>query len=700
MMVERTRATEERRADRQIARVLERTWPDFFERFGRLTAVQRAAIPPILDGRDVLVCAATASGKTEAACAPLIENFIGRSAPWTILYISPTRALVNDLYARLAAPLARLNLRIERRTGDHHYHHRKMETAPHVLLTTPESFDSLLCRGRGEYGRHILESVAAIVLDEVHLLYGTARGEQVRWLLERQRRLPRPHENGARRFQIVALSATLPDPERVRQAFLPAGQIITVAGGREIEAVAPDSATASVEDALPAYLRSVSGKEKILVFANSRLRVDELAATLRTVVAPLGYHVRAHHGSLDRREREQAEADMREREGIITVATSTLEIGVDIGDIDLIVLDGPPPNVSALLQRIGRGNRRTDVTRVLACAPTALDSLIQAAMIEAAREGWLGPVERGPQHAVARQQIASTIFGGARIATPRNELQSLLNACGGSLVADTLIPALLASDELHEDTNGVRLGAHWLEQTSRGEIHTNIEAPQGMAVMNEETGAVIARGVMSHDGHGMRVGGQLLQIRRWDAFQIEVRHVSSEALAHGDWCYTRKAFMQGSGQAQVVRRYLGFDQGTWPVIHADTATYVFHFGGARRQAVLDLAARGAPSHDGLKITPWYVRFAPRAGPPPWLLAATPAQLELRIVERLSFLERILARPYANRALPTALRVDEVRGWLNIEAELHEILSAQWRAGLSEEVKKVLQGFVNVGEMNG
>src|SRR4051794_35820726 len=87
--------------DRAIAHSLARTWDPFFARFGRLTAPQRDAIPPILAGSDVLLCAATASGKTEAACAPLVERYIGRAAPWTILYVSPTRALVNDLYERL-----------------------------------------------------------------------------------------------------------------------------------------------------------------------------------------------------------------------------------------------------------------------------------------------------------------------------------------------------------------------------------------------------------------------------------------------------------------------------------------------------------------------------------------------------------------------------------------------------------------------
>src|SRR5687767_7295463 len=92
-------------ADRSLGVRLERTWPVFFGQHGRLLPVQRAVIGPILDGQGVLVCAATAAGKTEAACAPLIERFVRKPEPWTVLYISPTRALVNDLYERLRSPV-------------------------------------------------------------------------------------------------------------------------------------------------------------------------------------------------------------------------------------------------------------------------------------------------------------------------------------------------------------------------------------------------------------------------------------------------------------------------------------------------------------------------------------------------------------------------------------------------------------------
>ena len=178
--------------DRKIAAQLHRAWPAFFEKFGRLTDVQRKVIPLILDGKNILICSATATGKTEAVCAPLFEKNIDCNSPWTILYICPTRALVNDLYERLLPPFSKFGLNLIRRTGDHR---TEIDFIPHVLITTPESFDSILCRGKfnkhnknKKYG-HALARVVALVLDEIHLLYGSPRGEQVRWLIERLKRL-------------------------------------------------------------------------------------------------------------------------------------------------------------------------------------------------------------------------------------------------------------------------------------------------------------------------------------------------------------------------------------------------------------------------------------------------------------------------------------------------------------------------------
>lgn len=688
--------------DRAVARALPRTWDAFFARFGRLTPPQRAAIPPILAGRDVLLCAATASGKTEAACAPLVERGFGRAAPWTILYVSPTRALVNDLHARLWPPLAALGLRVDRRTGDHR---APLDRLPQVLLTTPESLDSMLCRGRrrqaGAVTGHALAGVAALVLDEIHLLHGGPRGEQLRWLIERLRRLRREaRERGwcpDDRLQIVGLSATVPDPDGVLAAYLPGGRAIVLPGGREIETVGAPSASARVEVALPAYLAARPDvPEKVLVFANARRRVDELTARLRRHLRTLGYTVRAHHGSLEREERETAEAAMRAERKIVLFATATLEIGVDIGDIDLVVLDGPAPDIPALLQRIGRGNRRSGTTRVMTCAESIVDVVVHAAMIEAAREGWLGPAERGPQGAVARQQVASYIAQGRRIARSRAKVQGLLDRCAAPPVARGLLEAMVAGGELLEDAAGLRLGAEWLDALGRGELHSTIEEEGGAVVEEEGTGRKIASGVLLREGRGLRAGGHLLEVRRWGDFKIQVRHVADETLALGEWRYASRPWMRGAGQPSAVRRYLGLAEEEWPLVEAGdgASAYLFHFGGARRRAVLELlAAQDLGTPDPAEINDWCLILpADVADKPAWLTHPRPATLHLAVAARLERLEEMLGRPAANKRLPLDARLDEMRGWLRLDEELVSLRGAPWTRGHPPEVTAVLRAL--------
>ncbi|HHY90671.1 MAG TPA: DEAD/DEAH box helicase, partial [Clostridiales bacterium] len=506
---------EDVRVDREIAAKLQRAWPAFFEHYGRLTPVQRNAILPILAGEDVLVCSATASGKTEAVCAPLIERYIDISTPWTILYVSPTKALVNDLYERLFTPLRRLNLSIIRRTGDHS---AKLDRIPHVLITTPESFDSILCRGKLEnstYG-HVLSRVQAVVLDEIHLLHGSPRGEQVKWLLERLRRLKRQavRENWCRnpKIQIVGLSATLANLKDVICSFMPEGRVISVSGKREIQIVSKEMLSA--EKALIKYISSLEKPEKILVFSNSRKRVDELAAEMSEPLAKLGYMVVAHHGSLSKKVRENAEEVLKKNQRVVAFATSTLEIGIDIGDIDLIVMDEPAPDVPALLQRIGRGNRRTNMTKVLLCAENEADKVLQAAMVHAAIHGWMAK-DSGPNFSVAMQQIASYIFQSPKRTRGRRALEDFIRACiPEELTGERIIDNMKQSGELIEDRSGIRLGEYWLNMTADGRIHSNISSPSGYSIVDEASGEKIAIGVSFAEGRGLKTGGQFLQIRR------------------------------------------------------------------------------------------------------------------------------------------------------------------------------------------
>lgn len=678
-------------ADRRIAKQLHRAWPAFFSRFGRLTSVQREAIPAILDGEDVLVCSATASGKTEAACAPLVERLTDNTRPWTVLYISPTRALVNDLLARLEGPLGTLSLQVKRRTGDHR---EVVDKAPHVLLTTPESFDSLLCRGRNQTG-HILAQVEAVVLDEIHLLYGTARGEQVRWLLQRLRWLREQavKEGWVKQnlLQIVGLSATLPDPQGVVNAFLPGAKIIIVSGRREIEEVAVPKFIGNVEAVLPEYIRRLTEPEKILVFSNARRRVDDLAAKMRPVLDPLGYKVVAHHGSLSKNIREEAEKAASSEEKIIIFASSTLEIGIDIGDIHLVVLDRPASDISALLQRIGRGNRRSDKTRVMVCSLNSLDALIHAAMLESAREGWLGSPKYGEQHAVAMQQVASYIMQGSRRERSLIKIQRLLDCCAKPIMAKATIDAMISSGELEASPAGIRLGEIWIERAANGKIHSNIEELLGTTVINEKNGEKIATGVLFHGGRGLRTGGKLLQVRKKDRYQIEVKQVSDERLAQGEWSYVRKYWMKGDTQAQALRRFLGIAEDVWPVLLWQNSAYVFHFGGTTRKITLELIAEEyGTKPDITSVNEFYLEMScHNRVKPAWLQNAISAAIKINLNDKIDSLERRLGRPYVNKKVPIDVRINEVMSWLKVDEEVKHINTSVWTEEVNSKTRKEL-----------
>ena len=337
------------------------TWPLFFARHGRFTPIQQQAIPPILDGSDVLAIAATASGKTEAVIAPLLERYWAqcKQPGLSILYICPTRALVGDLYERLLPILDDTEITIGMKTGDVTLA-RKM---PAILLTTPESTDSLLTRSPKTF-----VALSAIVLDEIHLFDNTPRGDHLRCLLPRLERIRQYANDGAAPMQRVALSATVPDPAGVAARYLQDGVIVQVPGGRDIMAeIVPlyemqDLVTVLTQRAVGAQIA-----HKSLLFCNSRREVEETAVFLRQ---HLSHHAEifVHYSNLDSGMRQEVETRFAEAATAVCVCTSTLELGIDIGTVDDVILLGAPPDSNAFLQRIGRGSRRSANTQAL-CMP-------------------------------------------------------------------------------------------------------------------------------------------------------------------------------------------------------------------------------------------------------------------------------------------------------------------------------------------
>jgi len=168
-------------------------------------------------------------------------------------------------------------------------------------------------------------------------------------------------------------------------------------------------------------------------------------------------------------------------------------------------------------------------------------------------------------------------------------------------------------------------------------------------------------------------------VRAWGERKIEVRRVREESQAQGAWGYTTHRWMKGAGQAQAVRRYLGLAENEWPVVVVAGNTCVFHFGGARRRAIIELLRdRDSDAKRRIKVNEWFIS-APgeNTSKPAWLSDVTAASLELVLMSRLAQLERTLARPVANKHLPLDMRLLEVRGWLQLESEVQAIQNCRW-----------------------
>jgi len=447
-------------AEREIRAALKRTWTPFFSRFGRLTEVQVRTIPLILGGRNIVVISPAASGKTEAVVAPAVERLLpDRRDRFSILYVSPTRALVNDLYRRLVEPLEYLELALARKTGDHPAIDESK--LPFMLITTPESFDSLLCRHT-----RIFKELSAVILDELHLLDNTPRGDQLRVLLERLR-LVNPD------VRYYALSATIDDLD-IGSRYFPEPVVVQVPSRREI-----DEELMPMGDGWPERVVEELQKRdcrKVLCFFNARSYAEEYGKLLNR--PPFTNRVWVHHASLTRETREGVEATMnREKTGLLC-CTSTLELGIDIGDIDGVVLVRPPFNVSSLLQRLGRGNRRRSSNlQALGLYQDPWEKFLFEAMFECAREGRLYEKSYTPALSVIPQQVSSYLFQRRRIGTTWESVRRVLRPlAGGDAPIDRAFRQMIDSGEVVAQRPGIYFNGPSTEQrVQTGKVHSNIQ---------------------------------------------------------------------------------------------------------------------------------------------------------------------------------------------------------------------------------
>ena len=371
--------------------LLPHTFDAFLSRFGRLTEIQELALEPLLSGKNCVLAAATASGKTEAALAPMLErhqqqrfkfNKPKQTSTVKFLYLVPTRALARDIARRIEQPLAKLAIGLAVKTGDEPA--LKPDRPPEFLITTPESLDSMLANRP-----KMLRDVRAVILDELHLYNNTPRGDQLRILLNRLRRLRmyafKQGDAATDEIQFCALSATMHDPINVAEQYFTDPVLIQTKGHRAIVAELYEMHGISSLLELFATFKDREVK-KVLAFCQKRAECEEWVNLLRgTAAAPFGDEVLVHHANLSKQVRHQTEENFTRTGAALCFATSTLELGIDIGDVDLILLIGAPDNLGSFLQRIGRGNRRTKHTNVVCFYQTRTEEAIFQIFIFAAQ---------------------------------------------------------------------------------------------------------------------------------------------------------------------------------------------------------------------------------------------------------------------------------------------------------------------------
>ncbi|WP_406001061.1 DEAD/DEAH box helicase [Streptomyces sp. NBC_00829] len=376
-----------------------------------LRPLQEEAVEPLLDGSDAVLLAPTAGGKTEAASFPLLSKMAQES--WTgtsVLYVCPLKALLNNLLPRLETYTSWLGRTSALWHGDVPQARRKkiLRDRPDVLLTTPESLEAMLVSTNVDH-RAFFSGLQAIVVDEVHAFAGDDRGWHLLAVLERlQRVVERP-------VQRIGLSATVGNPDQLLTWLQGSGS-----GHRPARVVAPHlrekapplpppgdiqvDYVGSLENAAT-VIAALHRGEKRLVFCESRRQVEKLGEGLRAK----GVTTFLSHASLSVDERRRAEEAFAEARDCVIVSTSTLELGIDVGDLDRVIQIDAPATVASFLQRLGRTGRRPGSTRNCLFLTVHEDGLIgAAALLLLWSRGWVEPVVAPPEprHIVAQQVLA------------------------------------------------------------------------------------------------------------------------------------------------------------------------------------------------------------------------------------------------------------------------------------------------------
>jgi ATP-dependent Lhr-like helicase len=436
---------------------------------GGPTAAQRLAWPRIAAGAHVLLVSPTGTGKTLAAFLVGLDGILRRKLAGerepalSVLYVSPLKALDNDIHRNLERPRAGIaralttleggetapSLTAAVRTGDTPAAARReqLRRPPDVLITTPESLYLLLTGA----GRSLFTTVKTVILDEIHSVAGSKRGAHLALSLERLEDVVR--EAGGKAPQRVALSATVEPVESVA-AFVGGAHpveplVVPSRKTLDLAVLSPKGEADRAEEAsawapaVEAIVAEAATRRTTLVFCNNRRQAERVAAKLEE---KLGESVPTHHGSVARAVREEVERDLKAGALRVLVATGSLELGLDVGEIDSVVQLGSPKGVARALQRVGRSGHLVGQTSRGRFIPLFFDDVLEcAATVEAMRDGDVEET-RPPQFPldVLAQQIVAEVVGRGRDAPTSAGLLATFRraapyrALGKSLFSETL----------------------------------------------------------------------------------------------------------------------------------------------------------------------------------------------------------------------------------------------------------------------
>jgi len=485
----------------------------FRDRFGQPTDAQALAWPRIVAGEHTLVAAPTGSGKTLAAFLVCIDRLMRQALDGTlpdeteVVYVSPLKALSNDIRRNLAVPLTEINeralaqghhplpIRVAVRTGDTPAAQRQamLRRPPHILVTTPESLYLLLTSAKG---RNILDKVRTVIVDEIHALARDKRGSHLTLSLARLDRLsstpPTRIGLSATQRPMDEIARFLVGTHNVNEQGTAKCQMVDTGHVRQLDLAVEIpktelSAVCSVESWDEVYERLcelIGQHRSTLIFVNTRRMAERVCHYLEEQLG--SGQVTSHHGSLSRELRLDAEERLKNGELKAIVATASLELGIDIGMIDLVCQIGSPRSIATFLQRVGRAGHalgRIPKGRLFALTR---DELLEAlALIYAVRQGRLDPVEIpvAPLDILAQQIVAAAaaedfdedeLFSMCQKAWPYRELPRREFDAVIAMLSEGIGRGNRAGAYLHRDRiNGrvrARRGARIAAVTSGGAI--------------------------------------------------------------------------------------------------------------------------------------------------------------------------------------------------------------------------------------